>query len=137
MVLLQRQGEGLGLGGLGAGRAVGVQRMAHDQRGHAMLADEAGDGFEVGPQLGAMQGEERLRDQAQRVGDGQPDAPVSDIERENTFGCHRISVPTRAPTLLCAYPNALGRSPWIPLTLSTAGAERKIQMRWPRPDPSG
>jgi len=53
-------GEGLGLGGLGAGGAVGVEGIADEEDFYFVLTDEAGDGFEVGAQRGAMKGEERL-----------------------------------------------------------------------------
>ena len=45
---LKGVGEGLGLGGLGAGRAVGVEGVADEEDFDFVLADEAGDGFEVG-----------------------------------------------------------------------------------------
>ena len=41
-------GEGLGFGGLGAGCAVGVEGIADEDELDVVLADEAGDGFEVG-----------------------------------------------------------------------------------------
>ncbi len=41
-------GEGLGFGGLGAGAAVGVEGVADEEGFDFVLADEAGDGFEVG-----------------------------------------------------------------------------------------
>lgn len=44
----QGLGEGLGLGGLGAGRAVGMEGIADKDELDFVLADEAGDGFEVG-----------------------------------------------------------------------------------------
>lgn len=41
----QGLGEGLGLGGLGAGCAVGVEGIANEDVLDVVLADEAGDGF--------------------------------------------------------------------------------------------
>jgi len=35
-----------------------------------VLADEAGDGFEVGAEVGAVDGEERLRGEAEGIGEG-------------------------------------------------------------------
>jgi len=59
--LLEGQGEGVGLGGLGAGAAVGVERVADDQKVDLVLADKAGDGLEVGAEIGfggrAVEGE--------------------------------------------------------------------------------
>jgi len=43
--LLECLGEGLGFGGLGAGRAVGVKGIADEEDFDLVLADEAGDGF--------------------------------------------------------------------------------------------
>ena len=71
---LEGMGEGLGLGGLGAGRAVGVEGVADEEDFYFVLADEAGDGFEVGSYIrfggGAVEGEERLGGEAERVRDG-------------------------------------------------------------------
>ena len=44
----QGLGEGLGFGSLGAGRTVGVEGVADEDDLDLVLADEAGDGFEVG-----------------------------------------------------------------------------------------
>jgi hypothetical protein len=45
-----------------------------------MLAEEAGDGLEVGAEGGAVEGEEGLGGKAEGVGDGEADALVADIE---------------------------------------------------------
>ncbi len=63
-------GEGLSFGGLGAGGAIGVERVADEEDLDAVLADEAGDGLEVGAEVGAVHGEERLRGEAEGVGEG-------------------------------------------------------------------
>ena len=63
-------GEGLGLGGLRAGRSVGVERVADEDGFDVVLADEAGDGLEVRSEGGAVEREERLGGEAERVGDG-------------------------------------------------------------------
>jgi hypothetical protein len=76
-------GEGLCFGGLRAGCAVCVERVSDDEDFDAVLADEAGDGFEVGTERSAVDREERLRDQAERVGDGETDAAVANVERED------------------------------------------------------
>jgi len=85
--LLEGLGEGVGLGGLGAGAAVGVERVADDQDFDLVLADEAGDGLEVGAEVGfggrTVEGEERLRGEAEGVGDGEADAAIADVERED------------------------------------------------------
>ncbi len=80
---LKGLGEGHGFGGLGAGGAVGVEGVADEDGFDFVLADEAGDGFEVGAEIGfgagAVEGEERLRGETEGVGDGDADAAVSDI----------------------------------------------------------
>jgi hypothetical protein len=76
-------GEGLGFGGLRAGGAVCVEGMADEDNFDVVLADEAGDGFEVGAEVGfgggAVEGEERLGGEAEGVGDGEADALVADV----------------------------------------------------------
>ena len=67
---LEGLGEGQCFEGLGAGCAVGVQGVADDEGFDVVLADEAGDGFEVGAEVGAVEGEERLRGEAEGIGDG-------------------------------------------------------------------
>ena len=58
-----------------------------------MLADETGDGLEVGARGGAMEGEERLRGEAEGVGDGEADAAVANVQREDAgWGLHGRSV---------------------------------------------
>ncbi len=76
-------GEGLRLGGLWALVAGHVQGIADDGFGGGVLAQDAGDGFHVGAGVGAVQGEERLRGVAERVGDGDADAAVANIEGED------------------------------------------------------
>ena len=72
-------GEGEGFDGLWAGGAVGVERVADEDGFDFVLADEAGDGFEVGAEVGAVEGEEGLRGETEGVGDGDADAAVADI----------------------------------------------------------
>ncbi len=60
-------GEEFGFGGLGAGFSAGVDREADEDCGYVVAADEAGDGFEVGLEGGAVDGEERLRGVAERI----------------------------------------------------------------------
>ena len=81
-------GEEFGFGGLGAGGAVGVEGKADDEGGDLVAADEAADGFEVCREPGAVEGEERLRGEAETVGDGQTDAAVPYVEGESTAGGH-------------------------------------------------
>ena len=95
MGLVQCMGEGLGFGGLGAGRAVGVKRVADEEDFDFVLADEAGDGFEIGTERGAMEGEERLGGETEGVGDGEADAAVADVERESAGVRHGVSVRAR------------------------------------------
>jgi hypothetical protein len=85
-------GEGLGFGSLGAGRAVGVEGIADEEDFDLVLADEAGDGFEVGAEGGAVEGEEGLGGEAEGVGDGETDAAVADVECEGAGMGHGVSV---------------------------------------------
>ena len=89
---LEGMGEGLGLGRLRAGCAVGVEGVADDQGFDFVLADEAGDRFEVGAEGGAVEGEEGLGGEAERVSDGETDAAVADVEREGAGVRHGVSV---------------------------------------------
>ena len=82
-------GEGFGFHCLRAGGAVGVQWESNDYDRHAVLANEAGDGFEVGARSGAMEGEQRLRGEAELVRDGEADAAVADVERESAGVSHK------------------------------------------------
>ena len=63
-------GEGLGFCGLGARGAVGVEGVADEEGVDVVLTDEAGDGLEVRSEGGAVEREERLGGEAERVGDG-------------------------------------------------------------------
>lgn len=85
-------GEGLRFRGLRTGAAVGVERVAYDEGVDAVLADKARDGFKVGAQSGAVQGEERLRGEAEGIGQRQADAAVADVQREDASCGHAASV---------------------------------------------
>jgi len=76
-------GKGLNFDRLRAEFARGVERKADHELGYGVLAQNASDGLQVGPQVGAMKGKERLRGVAERIRDGEPDAPVTDIEGQN------------------------------------------------------
>jgi hypothetical protein len=90
--LAELVGEGEGLEGLRAGGAVGVEGVADEEEFYFVLADEAGDGFEVGAEVGAVEGEEGLGGEAEGVGDGEADALVADVEREDAGWRHGSSV---------------------------------------------
>lgn len=92
MRLAKLGGECLGLCRLRACGAVGVERVADDEDFDVVLADEAGDGLEVGAERGAVEGEERLRGEAEGVGDGEADAAVANVEREDAM--RRLHVET-------------------------------------------
>ncbi len=79
---LQGGGKGSGFGGLRAQGAGGVERVAYDESGDGVLADEAGYGLEVGAVGGAVDREERLGGEVELIGDREADAAVTDIERE-------------------------------------------------------
>lgn len=61
---LESEREGLSFGGLRARGAVGVEGIADEEGFYLMLADEAGDGFEIRAEGGAVKSEERLRGEA-------------------------------------------------------------------------
>ncbi len=94
-MVAQGVGEGEGLDGLGAGGAVGVEGVADDEDLDGVLADEAGDGFQVGAEMGAVDGEEGLRGEAELVRDGEADALVADVESQSAGVGHRQSVEDR------------------------------------------
>jgi hypothetical protein len=76
-------GEGLGLGSLRALVAGHVERIADDGFGDGVLTKDAGYGLHVGSTVGAVQGEERLRGEAEGIGEGDTDAAVADIEADD------------------------------------------------------
>jgi len=59
-----------------------MQRIADDNDFHLVLTDEARDGFQVRAQRCSAKCEERLRDDAKSIGDGDADAAVANIQRE-------------------------------------------------------
>ena len=79
-------GEGPCLGSLRAVGAIGMERVSDDQDFDSVLANETRNRFEVGAQCRAMQGKERLCDKSQRVGDGETDTAVANVEREDAWG---------------------------------------------------
>ncbi len=79
-------GECLGLGGLGALVAGHVEGVADDGLGDVVLAEEAGDGLEVGASAGAVEGEDGLGGEAEGVGEGDADAAVADVEGGDAGG---------------------------------------------------
>ena len=85
-------GEGLRFCGLRARAAIGVEREAYDEGVDVVLADKARDRFEVGAQSGAMKGEERLRSEAEGIGQRQADAAVANVQREDASFGHQVSV---------------------------------------------
>ena len=89
-------GEGFGFGRLRAPGTISVERVTDDECFDLMLADEAGDGLEVCAQRGAMNGKQGLRDNTERVGDGQADAAVAHVESEDAGGSHAPSVQSTA-----------------------------------------
>ena len=79
VLLSQGFRKSLGLGGLWARGAVGMQGIADDYDGNLVLANEAGDGLQIGAEGRTMQRKERLRGQAELIGDSQSDAAVADV----------------------------------------------------------
>ena len=88
----ERLGEGLGFDGLETRGAIDVQRVADEKGFDVGLADEAGDGFEVSAEGGAVEREKGLGGEAQRVCDGETDAAVADVQREGAGVRHGVSV---------------------------------------------
>ena len=82
--------EGVGFGGLGTQVAGHVQGIAEDDPGAAVFAEQAAKGFQVGFRVSAKQGQNRLRGEAQFIGDGDTDAAVSEIESEEARRHRRI-----------------------------------------------
>ena len=56
-----------------------MQRIADDNDFHPVLTDEARDGFQVRAQRRASQSKERLRGDAERIGDGDADATIANV----------------------------------------------------------
>src|ERR1700722_593950 len=87
--LAQRCGKGLRLFRLRARCSVGVQRVADEDDFYLVLSDEASDGFEICARGSAMQRKKRLRGDPERIGDGDADAAVANVERECAGMGHR------------------------------------------------
>ncbi len=79
-------GEGLRLGGLRALVAGHVERVADDGFQHMVFAEDAGDGLHVRAAMGAVEREEGLRGEAERVGEGDADPAVADVEGDDAWG---------------------------------------------------
>lgn len=92
MLRAQLTGEALRLGSLRTLRAIGMQRIAHHKRFYAVLANEAGDRFQVGAQRTAVQRKKWLRGESERVGNSEADAAIANIKREDTTRGHAPSV---------------------------------------------
>ena len=75
--------EGLSFGGLRALVAGHIERVADDGFKDMMLAEHTGDVLEVCAAIGAVQGEERLRGDSKRVGEGDTDAAVAYVEADD------------------------------------------------------
>jgi len=79
VLLAQRIGKVLYLDRLRAEFTRGVERETDDDDGNGVLADKAGNRFQVNAQIGAVQGEKRLRCVAERIRQGKADATISYI----------------------------------------------------------
>ena len=65
-----------------------VQRIADDDVGAVVAAEQAAEGLDIGTAVaGAVEGEERLDGVAELIGNGHADAPVADIEGGDTVFC--------------------------------------------------
>jgi hypothetical protein len=85
-------GKGLGFGCLGARGAVGVEGVADEKGFNLVLADEPGDGLEVGAEGSAVECKEGLGGEAERVCDGETDAAIADVQSEGAGVSHGVSV---------------------------------------------
>jgi hypothetical protein len=72
--------KSLGLSGLRALISRHIKRVANYRLGDGVLAEDAGDGLHVGSAVGAVQGEERLRGEAEGIGESDADAAVAYVE---------------------------------------------------------
>lgn len=57
-----------------------------------MSAYEASDALQIGPEGGAMEGEERLGGEVKSIRDGQTDAPITYVKSERSTNGHAGSV---------------------------------------------
>ncbi len=80
----ERIGEGFCLESLGTEVARGIERETNNEAGNRMFAQQAGDGFEIGPQAGSVEREEGLGGEAEGIREGEADPAVTDIEGEDT-----------------------------------------------------
>lgn len=78
--------ESLGLGGLRTLIPRHVEGIADDDPAAAIFADEALQGFEVLPAVGADESEDGLGGQPERVGHGHTNAAVSHVEAHEARG---------------------------------------------------
>ena len=75
--------QSLRLERLGADVARHVQRIAHDHLGTPIPAHQPSQGAKVLPAVFANQGEDRLRGQAQLVGDSHTDPAVANVQPQD------------------------------------------------------
>jgi hypothetical protein len=59
-----------------------VQGVTDHYRLDLVLANKTGDGLQISAKVRSVQRKQRLRHHPKRIGDGQADALVTDIERE-------------------------------------------------------
>lgn len=98
--------------GLAATVSREMQRIADDDAGAAVAAQEAEDRTLVPTRLGALDGEQRLGD-TERIGERDPDAARADIEAEPRLGHTHFAMIGKLPNL---------RSPTLPSHKSRAPA---------------
>ena len=85
---VQLIGEGGGFLGLGPHPSAEAERIADQQQHRLILLDQALQALEIGALIAAFQGRQALRRQPQRVGNGQTNAPLAQIERQNARRRH-------------------------------------------------
>lgn len=79
-------GEGAGLASLRGGLAGEVDRVAEDQIGDLVAADQASDGFKVDVRGLAKDGQKRGGQDVERIRNADADAGIADVEREDAVG---------------------------------------------------
>ena len=69
--------------------SVSMQRIADDDDFYFVLTNEARNGFQVRAQRCSAESEERLRGDAESIGDGDADAAIANVQRECAGMRHR------------------------------------------------
>ena len=66
-----------------------MQRIADDDDFNLVLTNESRNGLQVRAERRAAQSKERLRGDAESIGDGDADAAIANVQRECAGMCHK------------------------------------------------